>query len=51
MIQKFRRKGLKQLFDFGIEHGVNPQHVKRLRQILALLDTAETIQDMGIYRG
>ena len=48
MIQKFRHKGLKQLFDSGIAHGVNPQHVKRLRQILALLDTAETIQDMDL---
>ena len=27
---------------------VHPQHVKRLRQILALLETAETIDDMDL---
>ena len=48
MIQTFRHKGLKQLFDSGIAGGVNPQHVKRLIQILALLETAETIQDMDL---
>ena len=48
MIQKFRHKGLRQLFDSGIAQGVNPQHVKRLKQILALLETAETIKDMDL---
>ena len=48
MIKKFRHKGLKQLFDSGIALGVNPQHVKRLRQILSLLETAEKIKDMGL---
>jgi len=48
MIQKFRYKGLRQLFDSGIAQGVNPQHVKRLKQILALLETAETIKDMDL---
>jgi len=28
--------------------GVNPQHVPRLRRILALLETAETLDDMDL---
>lgn len=48
MIQKFKHKGLKQLFESGISSGVNPQHVMRLRKILALLETAETLEDMDL---
>ena len=48
MIQKFKHKGLKQLFENGISSGVNPQHTKRLKLILALLETAETIEDMDL---
>jgi len=48
MIQNFRHKGLKQLFESVTSGGVNPQHVSRLRGILALLETAETIDDMDL---
>lgn len=48
MIQKFKHKGLKQLFESDISSGVNPQHVMRLRKILALLETAETLEDMDL---
>lgn len=48
MIQKFKHKGLKQLFEYGKASGVNPQHMTRLRYILALLETAETIEDMDL---
>ena len=48
MIQKFKHKGLKQLFESGISSGVNPQHVMRLRKILALLETSETLEDMDL---
>lgn len=48
MIQNFRHKGLKQLFELGISAGGNPQHVSRFRRILALLETAETIDDMDL---
>lgn len=48
MIRDFRHKGLKQLFESGISVGVNPQHVPRLRRILALLETAETLHDMDL---
>ena len=48
MIQKFKHKGLKKLFESGSSEGVNPQHVTRLRQILALLETAENLDDMDL---
>ena len=48
MIQNFKHKGLKQLFEKGTKSGVNSQHVRRLKFILALLETAETIEDMDL---
>ncbi len=48
MIQKFKHKGLKRLFESGSSVGINPQHVTRLRQILALLETAEILDDMDL---
>ena len=48
MIQEFKHKGLKKLFESGVSAGVKQQHVTRLRRILALLETAETIDDMGL---
>ena len=48
MIQNFRHKGIEQLFESGISTGVNPQHVSRLRRILALLEAAETLDDMDL---
>jgi len=54
MIQSFRHKGLRKLFESGDVSGVQTGHVKRLRlrlrlrlQLLAL-DTAQTIEDMDI---
>lgn len=52
MIRNFKHKGLKQLFEKGTKSGVNSQHVKRLKMILALLETSESIEDMdlpGLY--
>ena len=48
MIKKFKHKGLKQLFTTGVSTGVNPKHVARLRKITALLETAETLEDMSL---
>jgi proteic killer suppression protein len=48
MIKHFKHKGLKLLFKYGNPACVNPQHVKKLRQILALLETADTIDDMDL---
>ncbi len=48
MIESFKHKGLEKLFQTGKTSGVNPQHAERLRKILALLDTSETIDDMDL---
>jgi toxin HigB-1 len=48
MIQKFKHRGLKRLFESGITSGVDPQHAARIRKILALLETAETLEDMDL---
>ena len=48
MIQKFKHKGLKKLFDSDVPGGVDPKHSTRIRKILALLETAETIEDMDL---
>ena len=48
MIQKFKHKGLKRLFESGISSGVDPQHGTRIWKILALLETAETLEDMDL---
>ena len=48
MIKKFKHKGLRKLFESGAASGIQPQHVTRLRQILALLETADLIGDMDL---
>jgi toxin HigB-1 len=48
MIKSFQHKGLKKLFELGQTAGINPQHEKRLRKILALLETSETAEDMDL---
>jgi len=48
MIQKFKHKCLKQLFEKGSVSGVSAKHTKRLKLILALLETAESIEDMDL---
>lgn len=41
-------KGLKKLFELGIISGIKPEHETRLRRVLALLETASTIEDMDL---
>ena len=36
------------LFESGISSGVDTQHATRIRKILALLETAETLEDMDL---
>jgi proteic killer suppression protein len=48
VIQSFRHKGLKKLFESGNVVGIQPHHAKRLRMLLAALDTAHSIGDMNI---
>ena len=48
MIASFKHKGLKQLYENDNPRGLNPQHVRRIRQILALMEAAEKIADLGL---
>jgi len=48
MIHSFRHKGLKKLFESGSAAGIQPAHAKRLRMLLAALDTAQSIDDMNV---
>ena len=48
MIKKFKHKGLRKLFESGVASGIQPQHAARVRRILALLETADTIEDMDL---
>ena len=47
MIRSFIHKGLEIFYRTGSKRGIDPNHSKRLRQYLALLDTAVTIDDMA----
>jgi proteic killer suppression protein len=48
VIQSFRHKGLKKFFESGMMTGIQPQHAKRLRMLLAALETAHSIEDMNV---
>ena len=48
MIERFKSKGLKKLFETGNVTGIQSQHAQRLRKILALLETADKIEDMDL---
>ena len=46
MIRTFRHKGLRQLFEDDNPRGVNAEHVRKIKQMLALLHAAEKIADV-----
>lgn len=46
MIRNTRHEGLDALYQNDETRGVKQDHVKRLRQVLGLLDSAITIEDM-----
>jgi toxin HigB-1 len=48
MIESFKHKGLWQLFEADTVKGVNAKHVRKLRQILAALQAAETIEALRL---
>lgn len=48
MIQSFRHKGLRKFFETGSATGIQTSHAKRLRLLLAALDTSQVIEDMNI---
>ena len=48
MIRSFRHRGLKALYGGRTEKRVSPQHVARLRDILAVLDRSREPDDMNL---
>lgn len=48
MIKRFKHKGLKNLYETGSKKGVNPEHLKRLRIIIARLDASQNPEDMNL---
>jgi toxin HigB-1 len=48
MIQSFRHKGLKRLYEDGDPRGVLAEHATKLRNILARLDASGSAEDMNL---
>jgi proteic killer suppression protein len=48
MIKSFRHKGLKRLYEDDDPRGVMAEHLKKLRNILARLDAANSAEDMNL---
>lgn len=48
MVESFQHKGLKRFFETGSAAGIQSHHAKRLRMLLAALDSARTVEDMDI---
>jgi proteic killer suppression protein len=48
MIESFRHKGLNQLFEDDNPRGVNAEHMRKLRQVLALMDAATNVDDLDV---
>jgi proteic killer suppression protein len=48
MIESIRHKGLRQLFEDDNAKGVSAEHVRKLKQILATLHVAKTIDGMRL---
>lgn len=48
MIRSFRHRGLRALYEGRSVEGVNPQHVRKLSRILAVLDQSTRPQDMNL---
>ncbi|MDQ6705218.1 MAG: type II toxin-antitoxin system RelE/ParE family toxin [Acidobacteriota bacterium] len=48
MIRTIRHKGLKRLFEQDDPSGVNPEHVAKLQNILATLNSAPTVAHMDL---
>jgi toxin HigB-1 len=55
VIRSFAHKGLRKFFESGSNASIRPEHSKRLRLILGVLNAAVTIQDtalpgLGLHR-
>jgi toxin HigB-1 len=48
MIRSIRHKALRRLFEDDDVRGVDPEHAKKLRNILARLDAVRVVSDMDL---
>ena len=48
MIESFRHKGLKRLYEDDDPRGVATEHLTKLRNIIARLDAAASLEDMNL---
>ncbi|MBZ5608870.1 MAG: type II toxin-antitoxin system RelE/ParE family toxin [Acidobacteriia bacterium] len=48
MIRSIRHKGLRRLYEEDHERGINAEHAEKLRDILARLDAAESVEDLNL---
>jgi len=48
MIKSFKHRGLRQLFEDDNSKGLNPEHVRKIRQILGVMHAAEKITEMDV---
>ena len=48
MIESFRHKGLRLLFESGERRFLNPQHVEKIENILGVLHAAENIKGVVV---
>ena len=50
-VRSFRHKGLKRLYEANVMRGVPAQLAPKLRDMLAAIDVARTLDDVGLYPG
>jgi proteic killer suppression protein len=48
MIKSFKHRGLRQLFEDDNPKGLNPEHVRKIRQILGVMHAAQKIAEMDV---
>lgn len=48
MIAGFRHKGLRRFYEQDDARGINPEHADKIAQILLLLDSMETIEQIDL---
>ena len=48
MIKSFKHKGLERFYTKGTLRGIQSSHAKKIRMQLAVLDTAQTVEDCDI---
>jgi proteic killer suppression protein len=50
-IQSFRHKGLRRLFESDDRRAIPASFADKLRDMLAAIDTANAVEDVGLFSG